>query len=107
MIIPKKVKVGGHTYKVLFPYNFRERVDLDGQVDHNVAEIRVSGSDTNSVKRTRSMIEQVFFHELLHCIDFAYNGSKLDDDTVERISQGLYAVLKDNGFLKENGRDNN
>ena len=40
---------------------------------------------------------QIFIHELLHAIDYVYNANKFkDDDTIERLSQGLYQVLKDN-----------
>lgn len=90
MKIPKEVKIGGLTYKVIQNYIFTERVDLRGQCDNTAQEIRLMG------KISQESIEQTFFHELLHAIDNVYNAYKLDDDTTERLSQGLYQVLKDN-----------
>jgi len=92
MKIPKKVKVGGLTYKVLLNYKFKEREDLRGQCDNTSQEIRLAGNIC------QEGIEQTFMHELLHAIDNVYNAYKLDDDTVERISQGLYQTL--NKYIK-------
>lgn len=100
MKIPKKVKIGGHIYKVDEDYKFIERSDLQGLCDHYQRAIFITPFDTNGSKRERTGIEETFIHELIHCVDEIYNGKKLEEETVKRISEGLYQVLKDNNLLK-------
>lgn len=100
MNIPQNLKVGGHSYAVNMAYRFKDRTDIMGQANHQRSEIVVSDVDCagNPLERTQS--EQTFVHELVHCVDQVYNNNKLDEDTVARISEGLYQVLKDNDMLK-------
>ncbi len=100
MIIPDNLTVGGHNYKVLRDYMFREREDIDGQADQTFQEIRLAERGIGGVFN-RTLIEQNFMHELLHCVDNVYNAQKLEEETVTRISQGLYQVLKVNGMFAE------
>ena len=100
MIIPKKLKVGGHEYRVLYPHIFSERSDVCAQADHATNCIRVTAQTNGGEVRPRSNVEQSFFHEVLHCVDLVYNGAKLEDEVVERISQGMYQVLRDSGMLR-------
>ncbi len=95
MKIPDKIKVGGHEYKVIKGHSFKERADCDGQTDHGDCEIRLSGMMDN---RTTCLSRQgaTFCHELIHAIDHTFNGRKLDEETVDRLGEGLYQVLKDN-----------
>lgn len=103
MKLPKEVKVGGHIYKIIFPYVFRERVDFLGQCDSDKNEIRIREIANGGVKIANSRIEEVFWHELLHAIDNTFSGENLDEDIIKRLASGLYQVLSDNGFLKEVG----
>ena len=98
--IPKQIKVGGHMYKVIYPYHFKERTDRIGACDFIKSEIVIGDDDGNGEKRGQSTIEQTFFHEMLHAIDKVYNANKLEEETVERLSEGLYQVLKDSNLLK-------
>ena len=84
---------------VIQGYKFKERTDISGQADHNVLEIRISDVDGSSNLLAQDRIEEIFIHEILHCIDNAYNAGKLDDDTICRFSEGLNQVLKDNKLL--------
>jgi len=95
MNIPNKIKVGGHEYKVLKDYKFVERVDAHGQTDHILLEIRLCEEDMAG-KFSQSKVECNFIHELIHAVDNTYNGNKLEEDTVTRLAEGLYQVLKDN-----------
>ena len=98
---PKTVKVGGHNYKVLWPYKFRERSDIQGQCDSGLMEIRVDNDDGNSNERAESCQMVTFIHELLHAIDIA-SGHKVfinNEPAIEGISEGIYQVLVDNGWL--------
>lgn len=100
MKLPKKLKVGGHIYKIIFPFKFTERVDLVGQHDSQTLEIRVNDKDSGGRDIADSRIKEVFWHEILHAIDVAYNGDKIEEDTVRRLSEGLYQVLNDNFIVK-------
>lgn len=98
--LPDKVKIGGHWYKVLFPYKFVERIDINGLTDHDTVEIKISEGDGISQKLAESKIMETFFHEIIHAIDYIYNANSLDEPTVKRLAQGLYQFLTDNGLLK-------
>ena len=100
MIIPNKLKVGGVNYKIIKNYKFRERSDLNGQADHTLLEIRVSDKDSSGNKIPLAKREEIFMHEVLHCIDATYNDNKLDEQVVSRFSHGLYQTLNDNKLLK-------
>jgi len=100
MKIPKQIKVGGHTYKVIFPYRFKERTDIYGQCDDALKNIKISQDDGNGNPLSVSQKEQIFIHEVLHAVDWVYNAHKMDEETVQRLSEGLYQVLNDNKMLK-------
>lgn len=104
MKIPKEVKIGGKVYKIVYPYKFKESNDHIGQSDHEKQIILISDTDSSGNKRHRQNIEETFLHELLHCIDWIYNAGelrdKLGESGIERTSEGLYQVLKDNNLLK-------
>ena len=99
MKIPKSVTVGGKTYKVLFPYVFTERTDICGQADHVALEIRLSSLGANGDELARENIEEVFMHEVVHCVDKVYNNNALNEETTDRLGQGLYQALRDSGML--------
>ena len=99
MRIPKKVKVGGHWYKVHIGYIFKERFDRSGDTDSDIKEIRIA-KETLGVPLPKSQVEQVFIHEILHAIDWVYNSDELEEKQIKRLAEGLYQVLKDNKMLK-------
>ena len=44
-----------------------------------------------------NLMEEVFLHEALHCIDnFMQTG--LDEDKIDRLAKGLYTFMLDNSF---------
>jgi hypothetical protein len=105
MTLPDSVKIGGHTYSLLFPYCFKERADLSGQKDSDLLEIRVSEVDSCGNVRADSVIAVTMIHELIHAIDSSAglkelnNGSKEQERIVECLANGLYQVFKDNPCL--------
>lgn len=100
MIIPKKLKVGGHVYEIKKDYQFKERRDRSGQSDHDLYLILIADRNAGGLKRPAQAIEETFIHEALHCIDEVYNSSSLTEEQVYRLSQGLYQVLTDNKMLR-------
>ncbi len=100
MLIPKKLKVGAHLYDVIFPYKFSERTDLRGQTCHLTLRIKLTEHTNEAQPIAKSNIELTFLHEIIHCVDQVYNGGKMDEDSVERMGEGLYQVLQDNGLFR-------
>lgn len=100
MKIPKTLKVGGITYKVIKRSRFSKGDSkFSGLAKHSQATVELA-LDFEDVPFDIQKVEECFIHELLHCVDNIYNNQKLDEDTVDRLSQGLYQVLKDNNLLK-------
>ncbi len=96
MKIPSEVKVGPFTYKVrLVDIVNRERPELIGEVSHETnKEIRLQKA------LDQDKLESVFIHELLHCID-VFMRLGLTEEQVNQLEAGLYMVLKQNNFLRE------
>ena len=87
---------------ILYPYYFKERNDLDGQYDKDLAEIRITDVDISGKKKTESEIKVAFLHELLHAID-ATTGHKIfinNENAIEGISELLYQVIIENNILE-------
>ena len=100
MKIPKTLKVGGIVYKII------EKKMLDGEeskfsgvAKHRQAEIKIALSDNEGMPYDRQKYEECFMHELLHCVDDIYNNQAIEEKMIDRLSQGLYQVLKDNNLL--------
>jgi hypothetical protein len=105
MDFPKTIKIGGHDYKVLFPYSFKERSDFNGQSDNELNEIRVCEVDQCANTRPDSCIAVTMIHEILHSISHVSgmrvlnSGSKEDEQVIEMLANGLYQVFHDNKTL--------
>lgn len=105
MRIPKQIKVGGHWFTIKYPYIFQERFDRYAQCDDAKKIIYITDRDGNGEKRADSAIIATFIHELLHAIDMNMGHHIFDgnegENKIEGFSEGLYQVLTDNGFLKD------
>jgi len=97
MKIPNKIKVGGIDYEI-------EMVDYK---ENDFAEIKIWGKTErdkckivlyNGVNPQR--LWETLFHEIIHIIDRHFDIN-LNESKVERLSNGIYQVLKDNKLLKE------
>ena len=100
MNIPNKLKVGGFYYKIIKNHKFPVKNELIGETSHCELEIRLSAEYRNEgTKYAPEKIEEAFIHEVIHTIDSVYNRQDLGEDTVDKLSQGLYQVIKDNPKL--------
>lgn len=105
MNIPKKVKVGGHVYKIKYPYIFTERFDRNGQIGHDVTTILLSHLDSNGNPKSESAIIETLIHEILHALNYRSGDVIFDkdsdkmEDQVSALSEGILALLVDNGWL--------
>jgi len=102
--LPKKVKIGGHWYKVLFPYHFKETVNVTAQHDNCANELRVNDRDSGGAIKADSNIMVDFIHELLHGADsmankFIFGGAE-EETRVEMLSEMIFMFLVDNEYLK-------
>lgn len=96
MKIPKLLKVGGHEYKIEYPYLFKERLDCDGSHANQKSEILIANIDASGCPLSQSYTECIFWHEVFHAIDKVYCGDGMDEKLVEGLAQGLLQILKDN-----------
>lgn len=91
MRIPKKIKVGGHIYKV----EVVDRVETDpgenncGDCDWQINRIRVKKDLPESQKA------ETFLHEIIHACN-----TDMAEKEVNNLSFKLYQVLADNDLLK-------
>uniref|UniRef100_A0A6M3ILT9 WLM domain-containing protein n=1 Tax=viral metagenome TaxID=1070528 RepID=A0A6M3ILT9_9ZZZZ len=103
MEIPKKIKIGGRNYNVLFPYNFMERGDIKGQHDGDMEVLRIDSRDIYSHElRPMSSVVVTLIHEVLHAIDYV-TGHRVfseNEKACEGFSECLYQILVDNGWLE-------
>ena len=106
MEFPVSLKIGGHEYKVLYPYHFKEREDIAAQCDKALGEIRINDIDLGGNKKPESNIMVSFLHEIIHAVDKIYCNCQIDrlggeasEKIVEGLSEGLYQVLHDNKFV--------
>lgn len=99
MKIPKKIRVGGHYYKihVVDGEDQKKGGNNWGKTFHHQKEIYIDKTAAPTQQ------EQTFIHEILHCVDKVYNGDELFEKQGEamvcRLAEGLYQVLKDNQLL--------
>jgi len=100
MFIPNSVKIGGKTYNIIYPYTFVERFDHMAQINNDMLTIFLTDM-CEKQPLPKQQIEESLLHEIIHAVDYIYNANKLDEDTISRLSEGLYQVLNDNGFLNE------
>lgn len=102
LVMPKKVKVGGLYYTVEYPYSFMEE-SKTGLCEYKDLVIKIAGS-YHGKKRSDQAICQTLLHEIMHAIDFAYCGSCLDEDNLDRIAMGLYSFIASNRVDFKGGR---
>jgi len=93
--IPKEIKVAGHEYKVTFKDKWLSKKGIVGRFDNDLKKIFLC-KYYKTVKRAKSEIELTFLHEIIHAVDRHYNNNSLSEKAVDRLSNGLYQVLKDN-----------
>jgi len=89
MKIPKTLKIGGHTYKVILEKPGKMKPDELGYTDRKKNEIVLDSSFPHD------QIGATFFHELLHTINNELNHTLLDS-----FAEQLYQVFSDNKLLK-------
>lgn len=95
MRIPETLKIGHLMYKVIrVPNLHSEAGHLWGTRDPQDCEIRLD----EMLHEKHPQLLPALLHEVLHDLSDQY-GCHLDEDNIERLSNGLAAFLTDNGML--------
>ena len=101
MKIPKKLKVGGHTYTITFNKTNDEVRGKNnwGITNHELKTMYIDKEVPQSQK------EETFIHELLHIVNHQTKlnyelSSHKEENIVKRMAESLYTILKDNNLLK-------
>jgi hypothetical protein len=89
MKIPKRLKVGAITYRVVQAKDWLDRNDADGMVDAKTNTIYIQSELSPAFK------DVTLIHEALHCINSTMNHEFLDS-----LSEQLYQVFSDNNLLR-------
>ena len=95
MKIPKSIKVGGHTYKVVIDEHLWHNENLHGEADYNNHIIKLDPAGH------RESFAQTFLHEVLHVIDKHFDNKALTEDEIDSMAEGLFQVLSDMGITFE------
>jgi hypothetical protein len=99
MTIPKEIKIGGRRIKVEYPYDFKERSDIDGQFWQSLGVIRLSDKTSGGAEHDYDYTKKNLLHEIIHAIFDIYCGeSDIGDNehVVDGLAQGWLQVLSDN-----------
>lgn len=89
MIIPNKLKIGGHIVKIVF-----DEIDSAG----------ISYIEDNKIvickKMERSQQENALIHEIFHFLNTVLDADTIGHSLLDSLSNQFYQVLKDNKMLK-------
>jgi hypothetical protein len=91
-MIPKKVKIAGF----IVPVRIAKKIKggYIGQAHYEGNKILLA-QNTKYNKISSQAMHECFCHEILHHISVRYSV-KLSESQIEKLSEGLYQVIKDN-----------
>lgn len=97
MTIPKKIKIGGKTYRV----EITNKLDLGNS--NVTAEIDYISLTIRVTPQAKEKMESDFLHEVVHGILDHLGYRNHDEKKVDELAQSLYMVIQDNPgmFAKE------
>jgi len=96
--MPKKAKVGGLVYDIVYPYIFTENTMLVGLNELFATRIKIS-EYYNNMRRPKARIYETLVHELLHAIDNVYCNGVLSEAQITSLSSGWYSVIAENDLM--------
>lgn len=96
--LPKQVKIGGHNWKILYPYRFTERNDITGLCDYPMKVLMVAGHDDSGNPLPDSSIIVTVIHEILHAIDYTCGANVFTgkEPEIGAFSEIAYQIITDN-----------
>jgi Zn-dependent peptidase ImmA (M78 family) len=92
MKIPKQLKIGGHTFKIVLEKDNKMLSvgNSCGKFNLETGTIVINGSQVPSGQGA------TLFHEIMHVIN-----NEMGEEKIEFMAQAIYQVLSDNKLLKE------
>jgi len=87
---PKSIKVGGVTYNIILKDLNRDLTGVSGLCKSPRAMIIIDEKNSD-----QSLVE-IFLHEIIHAIDFVYCGYILKELCVEKFTNALFQLIKNN-----------
>ena len=107
-MIPKTLKIGGHNFKIRYPYIF-DKDNLTGQYCPETDEIKIKQLTLSGEAQAKSSQYICFLHEILHAINDIYCMNQLGrecntEEIIDALAEGMYQVLVDNGYLVEESK---
>ena len=97
MKIPKKIKVNGIIYKIEYVEEINDNIhsaDYRGVALIKYKKVNILNYYFEDDKK------RTILHEAIHILDDDFKIN-LNENSVRRLTSGLYAFLKDNKLLKE------
>jgi hypothetical protein len=92
MKIPKSIKIGGATYKIVYSKAFDDGKQQYGEIDYTKRLITL---------RKCEAIDHIFLHEVVHGM-FHFIQKEQNEEEVDRLAQVLLSVIVDNPNLFNN-----
>jgi Zn-dependent peptidase ImmA (M78 family) len=92
MLIPKQVKIGAITYKVIVTDGWHGIEGADGE---NFSTIKMGNTIYINSTLTQEMKELTFLHEMMHAMN-----STISHEFLDSLANQLYQTLKDANLLK-------
>ena len=89
--IPKRIKVGGFTYKIRTDKHTSEGLDADGSWGRHRPVSREILLDTSA---SSQQLSASFLHECLHAVDNVYADNCLSEAQNKSLSSGLHQILE-------------
>ena len=88
----RTIKILGHTFTVFYIKNYSMNGGTGDMGNLNIAthEIFIDALVAGN--------KEILLHELIHAVSH-YWGLEFDEDTVLKLSEGLYQILKDNNLF--------
>lgn len=91
MIIPRRLKIGGHLVTVVFA---KLKGDIAGDADYGTGQIRLHRDLSQSQK------EATLIHEIIHILNSTVSSTEMGHIFQDSFAEQLYQVLKQNNLLK-------
>jgi len=99
--IPKKIKIAGHIFSVIYPFEFEPELNQCGKLCNTENKIFIAGSNEGK-KYAQSQVWAILIHEIIHQIGKISQTTELweNEETVERIASAVLDILISNEWLK-------
>lgn len=98
--IPKTVKVGAFSYKILFPYSFDEDSNFLGlhQCDDLIIKLGIGSPSHQSCILPPQKVHEAFLHEVFHAIDYFYSGNMMEEKEIDLLAITWHSILQMNNL---------